>query len=178
MNNTNNTHKEEYNMARITEATRELLRKKILEKSQDKRDALDEEMTKLSDSLDAEDNRYKARAVALIKREFEVFEANVKRIMGDHRLKFKKSCYSGYPQTVEDIIGDNRGEAFIKDDAGDKMERIKDSKDHAVKRLDRLRADLKELDGKRRKACEDIELRVALGAKFDEVVELINNLQF
>lgn len=166
-------------MARITEATRELLRKKILEKSQDKRDALAGEIKKLSESLDAEDARYKARAVALIKREFEVFEANVKRIMEDHRLKFtKSSCYADYPQSVEAIIGENRGEAFIRNDAGDKMGRIKDSKDPAVKRLDKLRANLEELDAKRKKACEDIELRVALGAKFDEVVELINNLQF
>ena len=166
-------------MARITEATRELLRKKILEKSQDKRDALAGEIQKLSDCLDAEAERYKARAVTLIKREFETFAANVTRIMENHGLKFKKSsCYSDYTQSIEDIIGDNRGVAFINDDAGDKMERVRDGKDRAVKRLDNLRADLEELDGKRRKACEDIELRVALGAKFDEVVELINNLQF
>lgn len=163
-------------MARITEATRELLRKKILEKSQEKRDALAGEIQKLSDSLDAETDKIKVKAIARIKEEFDNFNKNVAKILMSHGLKWQHQ-YS-YPDTVEDIIGSNRGEAYIKDDADGRMERAKDGKDPAVKRLDNLRADLKELDGKRRKACEDIELRVALGAKFDEVVELINNLQF
>lgn len=163
-------------MARITEATRELLRKKILEKSQDKRDALAGEIKKLSDSLDAEADKMKAKAVARIKEEFDNFNKNVAHILRCHGLKWRRQ-YS-YDYTVEDIIGDNMGVAYIENDAGEKIERVKDSKDPAVKRLDNLRADLEELDGKRRKACEDIELRVALGAKFDEVVELINNLQF
>ena len=163
-------------MARITEATRELLRKKILEKSQNKRNVLAGEVKVLSDSLDAETNRYKARAINLIEKEFEFFNAKVTRIMENHGLQWRHQ-YS-YPDTVEDIIGSSCGKAYIKDDAGGYMERAKDGKDEAVKRLDKARADLEELDGKRRKACEDIELRVALGAKFDEVVELINNLQF
>ena len=56
--------------------------------------------------------------------------------------------------------------------------RAEDGKNPADKRLANLRADLKELDDKRKKACDDIELRVALGAKFDEVVKVIDNLQF
>ena len=163
-------------MARITEATRELLRKKILEKSQDKRDALAGEIQKLSDCLDAEADKMKAKAIARIKEEFDNFNKNVASILKNHGLKWRRQ-YS-YDYTVEDIIGDNCGVAYIKDNAGDMMEGVKDEKDREVKRLDNLRADLEELDGKRRKACEDIELRVALGAKFDEVVELINNLQF
>lgn len=164
-------------MARITEATRELLRKKILEKSQDKRDALAGEIQKLSDCLDAEAEKMKAKAVALIKEEFWNFNKNVQDILKNHGLKWKRN-YSSYDYSVEDIIGDSCGNVYIKDNAGDMMKGVKDEKDRAVKRLDNLRADLEELDGKRRKACEDIELRVALGAKFDEVVELINNLQF
>lgn len=163
-------------MARITEATRELLRKKILEKSQDKRDALAGEIQKLSDCLDAEADKMKAKAITRIKEEFDTFNENVAHILRCHGLKWRRP-YS-YDYTVEDIIGDNMGVAYIENDAGEKIERVKDSKDPAVKRLDNLRADLKELDDKRKKACEDIELRVALGAKFDEVVELINNLQF
>lgn len=163
-------------MARITEATRELLRKKILEKSQDKRDALAGEIQKLSDCLDAEADKMKAKAIARIKEEFDTFNENVANILKGYGLKWRRQ-YS-YDYTVEDIIGDSYGVAYIKDDIRGMFERIKDDKDRAVKRLDNLRADLEELDGKRRKACEDIELRVALGAKFDEVVELINNLQF
>lgn len=164
-------------MARITEATRELLRKKILEKSQDKRDALAGEIQKLSDSLCVEGDKMKVKAVARIKEEFDNFNKNVANILKNHGLKFGNN-YSSYSYTVENLIGSSGGEARIKGDAADRLERVKDSKDPAVKRLDNLRADLEELDGKRRKACEDIELRVALGAKFDEVVELINNLQF
>lgn len=163
-------------MARITEATRELLYKKILEKSQDKRDALAGEFEKLSYSLDAEANKMKAKAIARIKEEFDNFNTNVAKILMSHGLKWRRQ-YS-YDYTVADIIGDSCGKAYIKNDINGTFERIKDSKDPAVKRLDNLRADLKELDAKRCKACEDIELRVALGAKFDEVVELINNLQF
>lgn len=163
-------------MARITEATRELLRKKILEKSQDKRDALAGEIQKLSDCLDAETGKMKAKAIARIKEEFDTFNENVAHILKGYGLKWHRQ-YS-YDYTVADIIGDSCGKAYIKDCISGMFEGIKDEKDRAVKRLDNLRADLEELDAKRRKACEDIELRVALGAKFDEVVELINNLQF
>lgn len=163
-------------MARITEATRELLRKKILEKSQDKRDALAGEIQKLSDCLDAEADKMKAKAIARIEEEFDTFNKNVANILKNHGLKWRRR-YS-YDYTVADIIGDSCGKAYIKDDISGTLEKIKDEKDRAVKRLDNLRIDLEELNGKRRKACEDIELRVALGAKFDEVVELINNLQF
>lgn len=165
-------------MARITEATRELLRKKILEKSQDKRDALAGEIQKLSDCLDAEADKMKVKAIARIKEEFDAFNENVANILKGYGLKWRRQCYSDYDYAVDDIIGNIRGEAYIQKDAGEKIERVKDGKDRAVKRLDNLRKDLKELDDKRKKACEDIELRVALGAKFDEVVELINNLQF
>lgn len=164
-------------MARITEATRELLRKKILEKSQDKRDALAGEIEKLSDCLDVEADKMKAKAIAHIKEEFDTFNENVANILKNHGLKWGKYYYS-CAYTVADIIGDSCGKAYIKDDIKGMFERVKDDKDRAVKRLDNLRIDLKELDAKRCKACEDIELRVALGAKFDEVVELINNLQF
>lgn len=164
-------------MARITEATRELLRKKILEKSQDKRDALAGEIQKLSDCLDAEADKMKAKAVALIKEEFDTFNENVAHILKSHGLKFANR-YSTVPYTVDNLIESNSGRAFIKRCAADVLVATHDSGDRAVKRLDNLRADLEELDGKRRKACDDIELRVALGAKFDEVVELINNLQF
>ena len=163
-------------MARITEATRELLRKKILEKSQDKRDALAGEIEKLSNCLDAEADKMKAKAIARIEEEFNAFNKNVADILKGYGLKWRRQ-YS-YDYTVEDIIGGSCGKAYIKNDINGTFERVKDGKDPAVKRLDNLRADLEELDGKRRKACEDIELRVALGAKFDEVVELINNLQF
>lgn len=163
-------------MARITEATRELLRKKILEKSQDKRDALAGEIQKLSYCLDAETGKMKAKAIARIKEEFDTFNENVANILKGYGLKWHRQ-YS-YDYTVADIIGDSCGKAHIKDSINGMFEGIKDEKDRAVKRLDNLRADLEELDAKRRKACEDIELRVALGAKFDEVVELINNLQF
>lgn len=163
-------------MARITEATRELLRKKILEKSQDKRDALAGEIQKLSDCLDAEADKMKAKAIARIEEEFDTFNKNVANILKNHGLKWRRQYSCDY--TVADIIGDSCGKAYIKDDISGTLEKIKDEKDRAVKRLDNLRIDLEELDGKRRKACEDIELRVALGAKFDEVVELINNLQF
>ena len=164
-------------MARITEATRELLRKKILEKSDDKREALAEEIRKLSDCLDAETEKVKAKAVALITEEFDHFNKNVASILKNHGLKWRRN-YSSYDYSVEDIICDNKGKAYIKDGAGDRMERINDNKDRAQKRLADLRSDIQELDAKRKKACDDIELRVALGAKFDEVVELINNLQF
>jgi len=164
-------------MARITEATRELLRKKILEKSQDKRDALAVEIEKLSNCLDAEADKMKAKAVALIKEEFDNFDKNVARILKNHGLKFGLN-YSSYSYTVENLISSSGGEACIKGDAAERLEAVRDKSDRAVKRLDNLRADLEELDAKRSKACEDIELRVALGAKFDEVVELINNLQF
>ena len=164
-------------MARITEATRELLRKKILEKSHDKRDALAGEIQKLSDCLYAETDKMKAKAIARIEEEFNNFNKNVASILKNHGLKWKRN-YSSYNYSVEDIIGDSCGKAYIKDSISGMFEGIKDEKDRAVKRLDNLRADLEELDGKRQKACEDIELRVALGAKFDEVVELINNLQF
>lgn len=164
-------------MARITEATRGLLRKKILEKSQDKRDALAGEIEKLSNSLDAEADKMKAKAVALIKEEFDNFDKNVARILKNHGLKFGHN-YSSYTYTVENLISSSGGEACIKGDAAERLEAVRDKSDRAVKRLDNLRADLEELDAKRSKACEDIELRVALGAKFDEVVELINNLQF
>lgn len=164
-------------MARITEATRELLRKKILEKSQDKRDALAGEITELSNSLYAEAEKMKVKAVALIKEEFDAFNKNVAHILKNHGLKFSHD-YSSYSYTVVNLFSSRRGEACIIGDAADKLEGVHDKNDRAVKRLDNLRADLEELDGKRRKACEDIELRVALGAKFDEVVELINNLQF
>ena len=53
-------------MARITEATRVLLRKKILEKSQEKYDAMAGELQKLSECLDAESQKMAAKAVALI----------------------------------------------------------------------------------------------------------------
>ena len=165
-------------MARITEATRELLRKKILEKSQDKRDALAGEIQKLSNCLDAEAEKMKAKAVALIKEEFDTFNENVAHILKGYGLKWRRQSYYDYDYSVDDIIGSVRGGSYIQKDAGEKMERVEDSKDRAVKRLDNLRADLKELDDKRKRACDDIELRVALGAKFDEVVELINNLQF
>ena len=165
-------------MARITEATRELLRKKILEKSQDKRDALAGEIQKLSECLDAETQKVRVKAIARIKEEFDNFNKNVANILRSHGLKFGVS-YSTCPYSVESIIGSrNDGEAYIMSDSADKLVRVKDSKDPAVRRLDNLRDDLKELDDKRKRACEDIELRVALGAKFDEVVELINNLQF
>lgn len=163
-------------MARITEATRELLRKKILEKSQDKRDALAGEIEKLSNCLDAEADKTKAKAIARIKEEFNAFNRNVADVLKGYGLKWRRQ-YS-YDYTVADIIGDSCGKAYIKDAINGMFERVKDDRDAVVKRLGNLRADLEELDGKRRKACEDIELRVALGAKFDEVVELINNLQF
>ena len=56
-------------MAIITEATRELLRQKILEKSQDKRDALVGEIKKLADCIDAESDKIKAKAIDRIKKE-------------------------------------------------------------------------------------------------------------
>ncbi len=164
-------------MARITEATRELLRKKILEKSQDKRDALAGEIVKLSDCLDAEERKMAAKAVALIEEEFDHFNKNVASILKNHGLRFGNN-YSSYSYTVEHLIDSKGDKAFIKSDAADRLTGLRDKGDRAVKRLENLRKDLEELDGKRRKACEDIELRVALGAKFDEVVELINNLQF
>lgn len=163
-------------MAKITNGTRELLYKKVLEKSQDKRDALAGELQKLSDSLDAETEKMKAKAVALITEEFEKFDARVAQILKSHGLKFSKKY--NYDYTVEGIITEDSGKAHIKERTPNFLEAVHNPKDLAVKRLDHLRADLAELDDKRKKACEDIELRVALGAKFDEVVELINNLQF
>ena len=163
-------------MARITEATRELLRQKILEKSQDKRDALFGEIKKLADCINAESDKIKAKAIDRIKKEFDTFNKNVASILKGYGLKWRFQ-YS-YDYTVNDIIAESRGKAYIKSDAGKMFERINDGKDAAANRLDNLRIDLEELDRKRSKACDDIELRVALGAKFDEVVELINNLQF
>ena len=163
-------------MARITEATRGLLRQKILEKSQDKRDALVGEIEKLADCIDAESDKIKAKAIDRIKKEFDTFNKNVASILKGYGLKWRLQ-YS-YDYTVKDIIAVSSGKAYIKSDAGGMFERINDGKDAASNRLDNLRIDLKELDRKRSKACDDIELRVALGAKFDEVVELINNLQF
>ena len=163
-------------MARITEATRGLLRQKILEKSQDRRDALVGEIKKLADSIDAETDKMKAKAIDRIEKEFNTFNENVASILKGYGLKWRLQ-YS-YDYTVNDIIAESRGKAYIKSDAGEMFERINDGKDAAANRLDNLRIDLKELDRKRSKACDDIELRVALGAKFDEVVELINNLQF
>lgn len=164
-------------MARITEATRGLLRKKILEKSQDKRDALAGEIAKLSDCLDAEAEKMKAKAIALIKEEFDTFNKNVANILKSYGLKFANN-YSSYSYTVDNLIDSSSGEAYIKKGYAELLEAVQDSGDRAYKRLANLRADLKELDDKRKRACEDIELRVALGAKFDEVVELINKLQF
>ena len=164
-------------MARITEATRGLLRTKILEKSQDKRDALAGEIAKLSDCLDAEAKKMKVKAIARIKDEFDNFNKNVADILRSHGLKFANN-YSSFSYTVDNLIDSSSGEAYIKKCAADVLEATQDGKDPAYKRLANLRADLKELDDKRKRACEDIELRVALGAKFDEVVELINNLQF
>ena len=163
-------------MARITGAIRELLRKKILEKSQEKHDAITWELQKLSKCLDAESQKMVAKAVALITEEFENFNKNVACILKNHGLKFKKN-YS-YEYTVEDIITVDCGKAHINERAAKYIEAVPDTKDRAVMRVNNLRKYLEELDAKRQKACEDIELRVALGAKFDEVVELINNLQF
>ena len=169
-------------MAIITEATRELLRQKILEKSQDKRDALVGEIKKLADCIDAEADKMKAKAIDSIKKEFDTFNKNVASILKGCGLKWRLK-YS-YDYTVNDIIDESCGKAYIKSNAGAMFERINDGKDAAANRLDNLRIDieeldrLEELDRKRKKACDDIELRVALGAKFDEVMELINNLQF
>lgn len=163
-------------MARITEVTRELLRKKILEKSQEKHDAMAVELQKLSECLDAESQKMAAKAVALITDEFENFNKNVARILKKHGLKFKKNYSREY--TVNDIIIVDYGKAHINERAAQYIEAVPDTKDRAVIRVNNLRKDLEELDAKRQKACEDIELLVALGAKFDEVMELINNLQF
>lgn len=165
-------------MARITNATRNLLRAKVLEKSKEKRDALTCEIQKLSGSLDAETAKMKAKALTLIKAEFGKFDAKVEQILANHGLKFKPQAYSSYTYTVSSIINDCKGRAYICDSADDKIEPLELKGDRAVTRLENLRADLKELDAKRGKACDDIELRIALGARFDEVVDAINNLQF
>lgn len=166
-------------MAGITNATRGLLRAKVLEKSKEKRDALTYEIQELSDSLDAETAKVKAKALALIKAEFEKFDEKVERILANHGLKFKPSPYNpSYTYTVTSIIDDCKGRAYICDDADDKLAPMERKGDRAVTQLENLRADLKELDAKRSKACDDIELKVALGARFDEVVDAIDNLQF
>lgn len=162
-------------MARITQQTRHVLRMKVHEAAEAKRKVIADEYSALDRRIDERIAESKVKALKEINKELAQFESTVDNILAKHGLKFGKR-YSNSQHCVYSLLDYKDGRTTIESCASSYL--VCDGMDKDKVRHDELKQKLEDIDKAIDKACFDIEFRISLGAKFNEVLDLINNLKF
>lgn len=162
-------------MARITQQTRHILQMKVHEAAEAKRKVIAGEYDALGRKIDERIADSSSKALKEIKKELAQFDGTVNDILAKHGLRFGKR-YGTSRYCTYDILTREDGHTVLESSAQSRLEC--DEKDKDKVKHDELKKKLEDIDKAIDKACTDIEFRISLGAKFNEVVELIDNLKF
>lgn len=162
-------------MARITQQTRHVLRMKVHEAVEAKRKVIADEYAALDRKIDERIAERKVKALKEIKNELARFEGTVNGILTKHGLSFGKR-HGNSQHCTYDILTREDGRTVLESYAPSYL--ACDTKDKDKVKHDELKKQLEDIDKAIDKACFDIEFRISLGAKFNEVLDLINNLKF
>ena len=156
-------------MARLNNDAREILCRMVSEKAEAKRKQLTDELTKLDDNRS---ESYEERVKAA-RKEIELIIPTIKigidRILQKNKLGWKK-YYSNKDYTFEDIFDDGE---LSKD-----LTSYFSNLESEPNRRQLVNLKLKQLDEAVAKAKREIQLRAALGMKYDEIVAVVNGFKF
>lgn len=157
-------------MARLNKDAREILCKMVTEKAEAKRKQLTDELT----AIDNERSKSYEERIKSARHEIELmiptFSIGIDRILKKHKLGWKTSMYSGYPHTFEDI--------FIDGKLCEDLKKYFSSMEGEPNRRKLVKQQLEQLDAAVSKAKQEIILRSALGAKYEDVVKIVNGFEF
>lgn len=157
-------------MARLNNDAREILCKMVTEKAEAKREQL---VMRLTDLDDERSKSYEERVKAA-RKDIELMIPTIKigidRILQKHKLGWKTCMYNDNHHTFEDIFDDGE----LRKDLTEYFSNLESEPN----RRKLVKKQLDQLDAAVAKAKQEILLRAALGMKYDEVVGIINRLQF
>lgn len=162
-------------MARITHQVRKILRAKIYEVAEAKRKAIADEFSVIDRKIDERLASSKAKALKEVEKELSKLESTVDDILAKHGLKFGKG-YRNNRYCICNIINCEDGRTVLESSAPSYI--VCDEKDKDKVKYDELKKKLNDIDEAIERACNDVEFRISLGAKFNEVVEIISGLKF
>lgn len=159
-------------MARLNNAMQTILRNMVHEKAHAKRSALCKELSELENKISDDFNDRLSKAKGQIANVIGAASASIDRILKQNNLKYRER-YSRLKYNIESLI-DSYGDIIsdlsscIETETGDT---------ETDKRIKEVHEQINMLDDRVSKAQEDIILRAQLGAKYEEVVSMIEKIE-
>ena len=157
-------------MSRLNKDAREILCKMVAEKAEAKRKQLTDELAAIYDELSESYEERVNAASKDIEMMIPTISIGIDRILQKHRLGWKTERYSDKPKTFDDIFRDGK----LRNDLTKCFSDLEDEPN----RMKFAKQQLERLDAAVAKAKQEILLRAALGASYEDAVKIVNGFEF